>query len=202
MATIDHLVQYVPDLDVGIADAEARFGVRPAVGGRHPGRGTHNALLALGTAYLELISDDPDQPDPATPRPFGIDDLTSERLVTFAVRPAGGETLDDLIGALRAIGIDPGPTSAMSRATPSDDELRWTLTFPDERFGGAVPFLIDWGDTPKPHTTAPAGPELTGLSITTRHADVVASVVEALGLAQVDVRPGEPSIRPTFATRA
>lgn len=199
MAVIDHLVWFVPDLDAGIADAEVRFGVRPAIGGQHPGRGTHNALLALGDSYLELIAADPEQPEPRSPRPFGIDALTADRLITYAVRPADGETLDGLVASVRAAGIDPGPTTAMSRTTPGGERLHWHLTPPDERHGGAIPFLIDWGDTTKPHTTAPAGPPLAGLSVTTPDARAVRGVVDALGLSdRIDVAAGELALRPRF----
>ena len=47
---IDHLVFAAPDLDRAVDDLAARFGVRASAGGKHTGRGTHNALLSLGPA--------------------------------------------------------------------------------------------------------------------------------------------------------
>ena len=38
-------------------------GVQPAVGGKHPKLGTHNALVSIGNgAYFELLCRDPEQP--------------------------------------------------------------------------------------------------------------------------------------------
>jgi hypothetical protein len=148
---IDHVVFAVPDLAGGVADFERRTGVRPVLGGSHVGLGTANYLVGLGSgAYLEIIGPDPDQPDPPEPRPFGIDDLTASRVVTWCIRPPD---FDGAIAAAKARGYDPGPPRAMSRRTSQGALLTWRLTLgaPDP-VDGLVPFLIDWGTTAHPST--------------------------------------------------
>ena len=52
---IDHLIYGAPDLEMGMATVEALLGVRPALGGKHIGIGTHNALAALGEHDRALV---------------------------------------------------------------------------------------------------------------------------------------------------
>jgi catechol 2,3-dioxygenase-like lactoylglutathione lyase family enzyme len=187
MAVIDHLVYAVPDLATAIDWFEEATGVRPALGGSHDGMGTHNALVSLGECYLELIAPDPAQPDPPVsglPRPFGLDDVLAPRgegsaLVGFAIRPDDDETIDDLADRMADAGRDPGQVADMSRLTPGGDRLSWRLTFPTER---TLPFIIDWGATPRPNTTQPGGVELADFAIVHPRPFDLLGVVAALGL--------------------
>src|SRR6266508_2662156 len=142
--TIDHLVYGAPDLAAAVDDLAARFGVRAQPGGKHHGIGTRNALLALGPrTYLEVLAPDPDQPPPSNPLPFGIDELTSPRLVGWAV---GCDDIDTAIAGARAAGYDPGDAIEMTRTGATGTVLRWRLTL-NANAGGPVPFLIAWGHT-------------------------------------------------------
>jgi hypothetical protein len=159
---LDHIVFGVPDLVAASRQFAELTGVQPAPGGRHVGLGTANCLVGLGeAAYLEIIGPDPDAPPPARPRPFGIDDLTESRVVTWAVRTSD---IDAHVHRARRHGFEPGPPRDMSRSTPAGDVLSWRLTLDENGVGsGVVPFLIDWGQTP--HPAGSGLPQLTLVSL-------------------------------------
>lgn len=159
---VDHLVYATHDLDASCTDLEQRLGVRASVGGQHRGRGTHNALLAIGPAcYLEIIGPDPAQPTPPTPRWFGVDALTAPRLVTWA---AHGSDLPRMVKNAGQRGASLGKVSDGRRERADGVILTWQVTDPDVMLGdGLVPFFIDWGASPHPSSTATVGPRLIDL---------------------------------------
>ncbi|MER6732318.1 VOC family protein [Streptomyces puniciscabiei] len=167
---LDHLVLVTPDLAATIADFARRTGVTPVPGGAHPGLGTRNHLVGLGgRGYLELLGPDPEQPEPAGPRPFGVDRLTGPRTLTWAISPPD---LDAAITTARERGYDPGPVRAMSRRTPDGTVLRWRLTDGGHAHpSGLVPFLIDWGQSR--HPTAPGLPVTPLLEVSATAPDPV-----------------------------
>ncbi len=157
---LDHLVYATPDLDHTVVELAGR-GIRLSLGGPHPGLGTRNYLAALGDrSFLEVVGPDREQPDPVTARPFGVDDLTEARLMTWAIQVPD---LDEALDRARAGGHEPGEVRAMSRRRPDDVLLSWRLAFPPDNQGGVVPFVIGWGDTPHPSLSAATGTRLVGL---------------------------------------
>lgn len=192
IARVDHLVWAAPDLDAGIDAIEALLGVRATHGGSHPGLGTRNALLALGSrCYLEIVAPDPGQADYRTPRWFGIDELDAPRLVTWA---AAAAPLERWAGRDLGEGRRLGAVKAGRRRTADGTALAWRFTDPFTVIAdGVVPFLIDWGDSPHPAAGAPAGARLADLRIEHPAPASVRRTLDALGL-DVAVAEGTPAV--------
>jgi hypothetical protein len=177
---IDHIVYAVPDLEAGMAEIERLLGQRPVTGGRHPDFGTHNALLSLGpSTYLEIIAPDPTLAVPDQGLAFGITADQAPGLLTWALRVEGIEIVAD---QARAAGVAVGPVQAGSREKPDGTVLSWRLSSPDAMpFDGAIPFLINWGSTVHPASTAPHGGELKSIRIEHPKADEVRTALAVLG---------------------
>jgi glyoxalase-like protein len=188
LATVDHLVYATPELQVGIERIERVLGVRATPGGQHPGRGTRNALLSLGPGtYLEIIGPDPEQPTPAQPRQFGIDDLKEPRLVTWAAK---GKQLEQLANEAGRGGVKLGEVIPGTRQRADGVVLSWRYTDPRTVVaGGIVPFFIDWGKTPHPASTATQGASLIGLRAEHPDPEQVQKALSRLGLG-LRVQPG------------
>ena len=161
MPHLDHLVWGVRDLPEGIAALTILTGLTPVTGGSHPGNGTRNALLPLGNAcYLEALAPDPAQ-DVANSRGAGLLALAHPRLLTFAV---ACDDIDVVAARIAESGLPMPQVLAMSRTQPDGEVLRWRLAhITGHDFGGLVPFLIAWGDTPHPSRLGPAGCTLARL---------------------------------------
>lgn len=177
---LDHLVLATNDLESTVDWVAGALGVTPAPGGQHLGVGTRNYLLGLGSSeYLEIMGPDPDQPEPRSERPFGIDDLDRPRLKAWVARSAA---LEDAAASAAKHRYELGPIEEMSRVTPDGQVLRWRLTRRHPSTVSVIPLLIDWGDTPHPSTRAPAGTSLTAFSAVHPQPEEMRIVLAALGL--------------------
>jgi hypothetical protein len=195
---IDHLVYATPDLAAGIQRIEAMLGIRATPGGQHPGEGTRNALVALGPAsYLEIIARDPEQPEPGTPRKFGIDNLRAPRLVTWAAK---GNDLGPMVVEARRRGVMLGDVIPGSRRTPSGALLSWHITSQRTVIAdGLVPFFIDWGQTPHPAATAATGATLIALRAEHPDPERVRKILDELGFDLPVTRGATPALIATIA---
>jgi hypothetical protein len=177
---LDHIVLASPSPVETRQLIVERTGVSLSAGGAHTGWGTRNWLAALGGGrYLELIGPDPDQPEPAARRPFGIDHLDDATLVTWCARD---DDLDALRGRAAAAGLRLGAPFEMERGAPAG-RLRWRLSLPEfDTAGGIVPFFIDWQDSVHPSTTSPEGLGLAGFGAEHPNPAAVRTVLDALGI--------------------
>jgi hypothetical protein len=177
VSRLDHLIFAAPDLDDGVREVEARFGVRASGGGQHPDQGTHNKVAALGpTRYLEVIAPDPSQPEPARPRPYGVDGITSSRLVGWAL---ACKDIDRAVAMARSVGFDPGEVIEGHRLQQDGTVLRWRVTSNAQK-AGVIPFLIDWGNTAHPATSAPTGLRLRSLHLEHPHPEAIVGPLRAM----------------------
>lgn len=186
---LDHILLGIDDLDRGIAFAEERTGVRAAFGGVHPGRGTRNALLKLGTRrYLEIIAPDPKQNSLAAyPQ---LRKMREPRLLTWAVHT------DDIAAVAKKVAATGvamvGPEDG-SRARPDGKILHWKALRLKDDHGGLLPFFIEWGrDSAHPSEDAPAGCRLVDFSVAYVESAELRALFAHLGL-DVKVEEGPRS---------
>ena len=194
---MDHLVFGVPDLAQGIDLVERKTGVRAQFGGKHPGRGTHNALLSFGNRqYLEIIAVDPEQPSTTEVMFAGLRELKEPRFIGWAdAVPDIGE----VARRAKAAGIATvGPLEG-SRRQADGSMLEWkTLRLASEL--ELAPFFIAWGKTTHPSETTPKGCRLLSFAIEHPKAEELRKLLAALGT-EADVRAGaEPRLIARLAT--
>jgi hypothetical protein len=196
LARVDHLVYATPDLQLGIEAIEKQLGVKATAGGQHPGVGTRNALVSLGpTSYLEIIGPDPEQPKPAGPRRFGIDDLKAPRIVRWVVKSS---ELEAVRAKAEKAGVTLGVVASGSRRRPDGVMLAWRYTDPATVVAdGLVPFFIDWGTSQHPALTAATGATLVQLRAEHPDAPRVQKMLDQLGL---DLRISQASQAAIIAT--
>jgi hypothetical protein len=192
---LDHLVIAARTLEEGAAWLEARTGIRPQPGGKHALMSTHNLLARLGeSAYLEIISIDPDAPQPARARWFNLDHLELEtpRLIHWVARSTDIER--DHANSLEPLGT----ITAVTRGAYS-----WRITIPDDGHlpgDGLVPTLIQW-DTPNPSANLePKGLQLLRLEGEHPNAPHINTSLETLGISWPVTPAEKPALKALLET--
>jgi hypothetical protein len=176
---LDHILLGCNDFDRGIALVEENTGVRPAIGGVHPGRGTRNALLSLGERrYLEIIAPDPAQHEIVHFPQIRV--MTDPRLIGWAVHPPD---IAAVAKQLRENKVEfRGPDDG-SRERPDGRVLNWkTINLADDRHG-LLPFFIEWSaDSVHPSVDALKGCTLDYFEVMSTDADELSSTFKRIGL--------------------
>lgn len=182
MAEIDHIVIGARTLDDGARYIEETLGVKPSKGGAHPGLGTHNMLLGLGSGcYLEIIAPDPGQPEPAHPRLFDLDDaglrtmLEAEpRLIAYV---ANTPALDAVVARL-------GPSQSGQVRAMTRGDLSWRMAFPPQRqdMDNLIPPLIQWDSERAAKRIKDSGWRLTSLEAEHPDTQALHGALNARGL--------------------
>lgn len=193
MLRFDHLAVSCTALDEGAAAVEAALGLPLVPGGKHAHMGTHNRLLRLGDAYLEVIAIDPAAPAPPWPRWFALDDFAgAARLTNWVV------ACDDLDAGLAQAPAGAGVAVDLARG-----DLRWRMgVTADGRlpFAGAFPALIQWqGPHPAPRLPD-SGARLARLVVTHPEAASLRLALSGLSDPGVVVEAGPLALRAEIDT--
>jgi hypothetical protein len=182
--TIDHVIVGTANLEEGIRQFTELAGAAPAIGGQHPGRGTQNALLSLGSrTYLELIAPVSGPP----PEMKFLSDLKQLSAIGWAI---GTKDLEATKRRLEGAGFRVTAPRAGSRVRPDGQTLQWRTAGLEDVPGGLTPFLIEWGaETPHPASTSPGGCTLETMEIAGPGLERLGKLVAELRL-QAMVRAG------------
>ena len=194
-ARFDHLVVAIRSLPEGIAAFERLAGVKAAVGGKHPGRGTENALVSLGAgSYLEIIA--PQAGAQLSPQDEAMRAIDRLEILTWAVSVSD---VDEALATLKTAGFATSAARPGARVTPAGERLEWTTFALDDRSLPVAPFFIRWSaGTTHPSSTAPPGCSLDRLKVQDRSRGRLASALTVLGVGPIAFADGEPAIEATL----
>lgn len=143
LTRIDHVTICVPDLDQGIAQFR-KLGFNVAMGGVHPGKGTHNAIAFNDEDYIELLGIR-DRAEYEAAVKAGRGDVG---LAEFIAAGGGLRSImiqsDDLaadVAAMRSRGADVSDAIEGGRRTPAGQDLKWKVAVPGPRNALPIYFI-------------------------------------------------------------
>ena len=193
---IDHFAIGADTLEQGVAAMQDALGVEVPRGGKHDAMSTHNCVMQSGNeSFFELISIDPDAPDPGRTRWFTLDDATPQARLSERPRALCWVVGTDGLGAIIAASpVDLGEAVLFTRGDRS-----WRLTVPQDGhlpMGGLLPAFIEWSPGPHPST----GQQDLGVTLERMHlshpdAAALSDILKTLGVDHLaDVSEGPQAL--------
>lgn len=118
------------------------YGLLSVPGGRHPGVGTANRLVPLGSTYLELITvvDEAE----AEANPLGLVAPALRRGAHFASWAVRTDDLDSELRRFETLGFPTLGPHRGARLRPDGVTLRWRTLHLGDGLNPALPFVIEW----------------------------------------------------------
>ena len=180
---IDHFAIGANNLEQGISFLQEKLGVEIPRGGKHPAMSTHNCLAQSGnSSFIELISIDPEAPDPDRVRWFTLDDANTQARVAESPKAlCWVVNTDDLDAVIAASPVDLGEVLELSRG-----DLSWKLTVPKDGSlveGGLLPAFIEWSRKPHPSSgMQDIGVELKTVRLTHPDPEKLTAMLTALSV--------------------
>ncbi|MGE0127437.1 MAG: VOC family protein [Blastocatellales bacterium] len=197
-AAVDHFILGAADLDQAVAWFEKTTGVKPIIGGVHPGRGTRNALVALGgRQYLEILA--PDAAQQGVSMKYDLKSLITPRLIHWV---AVTNDINSVVEKSRSAGLSPVGPREGSRARPDGRMLKWSsLDVVSNERVTLIPFFIQWAaDSLHPSQDSPKGCELQSFEMEHANPASVAEMLRKLGIEPKIARGAEVRLRATLKT--
>jgi hypothetical protein len=188
---IDHVLIAVADARAATASLQRRHGLAAVEGGVHPGWGTGNWIVSLGSSYLELVFID----DPATAatsafgRRAGAAIAAGGGPYAWCVAPADFERTAARLG----LAVTPG-----SRRRPDGSVLAWrTAGLEVALEDPSRPFFIDWQiprDVHPGRSTSPRRGEASMARLELSGDEAIVRTWLGVDDLPLVIRPGQPAI--------
>jgi catechol 2,3-dioxygenase-like lactoylglutathione lyase family enzyme len=157
LATLDHLILVVSDLDRAAETYARLLGRDASWRGSHPGLGTANVLFRLDRTYLELLA-----PTGEGPLAAKIEDHLRERGEGLFGLAFGCGDLDAARAALESRGMHPSPPAdgeGRDERTGAVRRWRWSI-LPEEETNGIATIAIEHRSPPSALPAAPPRADL------------------------------------------
>jgi len=199
LVALDHLILGAASLAEGLAYVRETFDVDARIGGRHPGAGTENAVIALGgRTYLEVLA-----PVPGEELAPGLEALLALARPVLWGWALGTDDAGALAARADALGIVRTPVADGDRRRPDGTFVRWRNLAVQLALGEAAPFFIEWSpDCAHPSEDAPAAGVVRALTVHHPDPDAARAALSRLGF-DVDVaRADAPALSAEIETNA
>ncbi|WP_298816496.1 VOC family protein [uncultured Roseibium sp.] len=193
---IDHIAIGCKDLDSGAAAMETILDVAVPLGGKHAAMSTHNRVMQAGNeSFFELISIDPEAPEPGRVRWFSLDDANTQRRLNERPRALTWVVnTSDLDAVVADSPVDLGDVVDFARG-----DRTWRLTVPEDGSlpgEGLLPAFIEWSPGPHPSTgQQDLGVRLQSVRLSHPEPEQLVSLLKALTIDHLaEVVKGEPGL--------